>query len=192
MTTNQVSDLDIHKLTKLNGITIKDDYVNDFFSPLVLSTRLKGNLSIFVDLIISTYGLFHKCLLDQCISIKSYIENSNDNILFNTYFKCNDIKCTLLFYSNSDKNLNEQSEDISSLYIDNKTNYELLTVNDSNIPEVITNLVKMLNSHVIDKHSISLTKTYISDNKHTLFNQVNFPGNVEGHRGLSILIGFQY
>lgn len=182
---------DLYKLTKLNQIVIKNEDVNNFFSTLVLSRRLKGNLGKFAILIKTVYDSFNEAIKDSCKSVKMYVETAGQNLLLNLYFNCEDYKYMLVFYLNSDKNITEQAKDVFSLFLDETDQPTLMSVYDPKLPVVVSNLVKQINNHIVDKYSLSVVKIN-NDDSNIVFNQVNFPLSLSTSSGLSILSVFMY
>lgn len=183
----------IQALIKANNTTITSFAVDDFFTMDVLSKRLKKPLKQHADTLCSVYDLFHHRFHAECRYTEMSIHQEDKDILFTVFFDCGKHKFMLMFFSQFDTALTHQDKILHDLLADyDEIKESPLSLHDETLPANIHSLIHDLTLHE-QKDKLKLKKIETLHNGQCIaFHQVSFPIDLESHRGISILAGFQY
>lgn len=184
----------LKRLVNLNEVTLSNDDVDDFFTLDVLNKRLKQPLKQHADTLISTYELFRHRLHPDCRYIEGFVKQDEKDILFTTFFDCNQHKFMLVMFSQPENLITEQFGKLHGILNSFENIKESqVSIHDETLPETIHELIKALIAIHINPHDLKLKKIETqSGDKTIVFHSINYIIDVEATRGISIVAGFQY
>ena len=184
----------IKRLIELNNATLTNYDVDDFFSTEVLKKRLKAPLVKHYDTFVTVYELFKHKLHNECRYVEAFIKQDETDVLFTTFFDCNEHKFMLVMFSQPELAIVNQETILHNILqeFDDITESQI-PIHDENLPPTIHSLIKDLIAHHIEPKSLRLKKIEVTKNNKTIiFHSVHYTIDLEGTRGISVLAGFQY
>ena len=183
----------ITNLINANNTTLTNFAVDEFFTLEVLTKRLKKPLKQHADTLCSVYNLFRRRLHAECRYTEMTVNQNEDTIFFSVFFDCGVHKFTLTLFSQFDTALTDQDKIIHNILSEYDHIKESdVSIRDESLPPNIHSLIHDLITHEGGR-DLRLKKIETEKaGRSIVFHQVSFPIDLETHRGISILTGFQY